>query len=190
MTVPETWSSPGRSRSAPRRTREQNPAYGRLEIPFSSFPERPAGFIPRPCSAHTLVDMITSAKRSSRDLTAPARGDSFPRLIVGQAMRCVRALSRFRPSGHGFVDPPPRLHTLKFHHARTWLALSLLLASGSARAAEAFVAATPELHAKEAVAGVPLVLGGPPAWVVMALGVAVVSITVLRRRRTPERARR
>jgi len=71
----------------------------------------------------------------------------------------------------------------------SWFALSLLLA-GSARATEA-LAAAPEMSAKQAAAAVPLVLGAPPAWMIMALGVAVVSITVLRRRKAAtERARR
>lgn len=78
---------------------------------------------------------------------------------------------------------------MKTHHVLSWFALSMLLSS-SARAAEALVAA-PELSARQAAAAVPLVLGAPPAWIIMALGLAVVSITVLRRRKTvTERARR
>ena len=83
----------------------------------------------------------------------------------------------------------PRPYTLKTHHALSWFALSLLLAD-SARATEALVAA-PALSANQAAAAVPLVLGAPPAWIIMALGLAVVSITVLRRRKAvTERARR
>jgi hypothetical protein len=78
---------------------------------------------------------------------------------------------------------------LKTHHVLSWFALSLLLAT-SARATEALVSA-PELSARQAAVEVPLVLGAPPAWMIMALGVAVVSITVLRRRKAvTERARR
>ena len=83
------------------------------------------------------------------------------------------------------------MHTLKTHLARTWFgaALSLVLAT-TARAAEPLHASA-ELKPHEAAAGVPLVLGAPPAWVIMAVGVAVVSITVLRRRKTAtERVRR
>jgi hypothetical protein len=87
--------------------------------------------------------------------------------------------------------PPPRLLTLKYHHARSLFVSSLvLLVAGSAHAE--VLSAAPELSTKEAVAAVPLVLGAPPAWMIMALGLAVVSVTVLRRGRktAPERARR
>jgi hypothetical protein len=92
-------------------------------------------------------------------------------------------------SGFGTVAQLPRLYTLKTHHVLSGFALSMLLAS-SAQATESLVAA-PELSAKQAAAAVPLVLGAPPAWMIMALGVAVISITVLRRRKAvAERARR
>jgi hypothetical protein len=81
--------------------------------------------------------------------------------------------------------------TLKTHLARTTLGLCLsLLVTAPARATEALNAPA-ELHASDAVAAVPLVLGAPPAWAIMALGIAVVSVTVLRRRKAaPARARR
>jgi hypothetical protein len=82
------------------------------------------------------------------------------------------------------VDLPFELNTL-IHHLvslRSWLALSLpLLLAPAAMASEALTAPAAAVDARQAAASVPLVLGAPPAWVVMAIGVAVVSVTVYRR---------
>jgi hypothetical protein len=83
------------------------------------------------------------------------------------------------------------------HHLvslRSWFAVSLaMLLAPAAIASEALtVAPAPAVEARQAAASVPLVLGAPPAWVVMALGAAVVSFTVYRRLRkaSPQRVQR
>ena len=72
-------------------------------------------------------------------------------------------------------------HLVKFASLRAlaFVVAPLLLAAP----ASASELAAPALAATVPVERVPLVLGAPPAWVVMALGVAVVSLTVLRRSR-------
>jgi hypothetical protein len=123
---------------------------------------------------------------TGRDLTASVHRDSFrASSIVGQAMRCVRALGLRRCRTAWNVDLPCEPNTL-IHHLvspRSWLALSLpLLLARVALASEAVLAApAPAVDPRQAAASVPLVLGAPPAWVVMAIGVAVVSVTVYRR---------
>lgn len=60
------------------------------------------------------------------------------------------------------------------------LASAPLILAASAAANEA---AKPVLASAGGAASAPLVLGAPPAWAVMALGAAVISLTLLRRSR-------
>ncbi|MBM3984739.1 MAG: hypothetical protein FJ296_03460 [Planctomycetes bacterium] len=70
---------------------------------------------------------------------------------------------------------------------RTLVAVAPLVLAAPALANEA---AAPALKASvPAVAG-PYLLGAPPAWVVMILGLTVISLTVLRRARKGADARR
>lgn len=63
---------------------------------------------------------------------------------------------------------------------------------GLTAGASAAEAATPVLASSVPIASAPLVLGAPPAWTVVALGAAVISVTLLRRARKalPPLARR
>jgi hypothetical protein len=124
--------------------------------------------------------------RASRDLTHSAHRDSFRiSSIVGQATEVHSGTGLASTSDCLHRRPASELNTL-IHHLvslRSWLAPSLgLLLAPAALASEALTAApAAAVDARQAAASVPLVLGAPPAWVVMAIGAAVVSFTIYRR---------
>jgi hypothetical protein len=130
-------------------------------------------------------------------LTDRQERDSFRTpSVAGQASRRRAAPRGERRRATGtfttfdLSEPAPRLDTVKHtvSSLRSTL-VALLVLSPLALASEP---AQEALATTEPTGSVPLVLGAPPAWTVMALGIAVVSITVVRRLRkaAPVRAPR